>query len=174
MEALKRVARYLIGRGRLVHEFVRQIEEPPHVVVFTDSDHAGCLQTRRGKSSSKLFYGSHLLRSTSTTQGVIDLSSGESEFHALVKGTSAGLGAVSMLKDLGVDISENTKIDKAILEVRVDASAGRGIAVRRRAGRIRHIATPTLRVQPLTQDGIVKITKNPWSLEPSRPWNQKS
>ena len=40
-----------------------------------------------------------------------------------------------MLKDLGVDISKNTKIDKAVLEVRVDASAGRGIAVRRGAGR---------------------------------------
>ena len=41
-----------------------------------------------------LFYGSHMLLSTSTTQGVIALSSGESEFYALVKATSAGLGAV--------------------------------------------------------------------------------
>ena len=47
-----------------------------------------------------------MLRSMSTTQGVIALSSGESEFYALVKGTSAGLGAVSMLQDLGVDISK--------------------------------------------------------------------
>ena len=30
------------------------------------------------------------------------LSSGESELYALVEGTSAGLGAVSMLKDLRV------------------------------------------------------------------------
>ena len=43
LEALRRVARYLIGHGRLVQEFVRQVEEPSHVVVFTDSDHAGCL-----------------------------------------------------------------------------------------------------------------------------------
>ena len=57
------------------------------------------------------------------------LSSGKSEFYAVVKGTSAGLGAVSMLKDLGVDISKNTKIDKTVLEVRVGASAGRGIIV---------------------------------------------
>ena len=40
-----RVARYLIGHGRLLQEFVRQIEESSHVVVFTDSDHAGCLKT---------------------------------------------------------------------------------------------------------------------------------
>ena len=48
-----------------------------------------------------------------------------------------------MLKDLEVDINKNTKIDKAVLEVRIDTSAGRGIAVRRGAGRIRHIGTPT-------------------------------
>ena len=101
----------------------------------------------------KLFCGSDMLRSTSTTQGVIAVSSGESEFYALGKGASARLGAVSMLKDFGVDISENTQIDKAEVGVRIDASTGRGIAVRRGAGRIRHIATPTLRVQKLTQDG---------------------
>ena len=85
--------------------------------------------------------------------------SGVSEFDALVKGTLAGLEAVSMLKDLRVDISINTKIDKAVLEVRIDAFAGRDKAVRRGAGRIRHIATPTSWVEKLTQDGKVKITK---------------
>ena len=38
-------------------------------------------------------------------------------------------------------------VDEAVLEVRVDASAGRGMAVRRGAGRLRHIATPTSWVQ---------------------------
>ena len=102
-----------------------------------------------------------MLRSTSTMQGVTALNSGESEFYALVKGTSAGLGAVSMLKDLGVDISKNTQIDKAVLEVRVDASAGGGMTERRGAGRLRHIAIPTLWAQRLTQDGIINVTKIP-------------
>ena len=67
-----------------------------------------------------------------------------------------------MLKDLGVEISKKkkkTKIGSAVLEVRVAASVGRGTAVRRGAGRTRHIATPRLWVQKLTQDGIVQITK---------------
>ena len=34
MDALKRVGRFLIGRGRLTQEFVRQTEEPSHVVIF--------------------------------------------------------------------------------------------------------------------------------------------
>ena len=63
------------------------------------------------------------------------LSSGESEFGALVKGTRDA-GAVSMIKDL---------------VVRIGASAGRGIAVG--VGRIRDFATPTVVVQNLTQDG---------------------
>ena len=63
-----------------------------------------------------------------------------------------------MLRDLGVDISKNTQIAKAVPEVRIDASAGRGTAARRGAGRIRHITTPTFWVQKLTQDGKVKIT----------------
>ena len=77
LEALKRVASYLTGHGRLIQEFVRQVEEPSRVVVFTDSDHAGCLRTRRSTSSSKLFCGSHTPRSTSTMQGVSALRSGE-------------------------------------------------------------------------------------------------
>ena len=104
-------------------------------------------------------YGSHLLRSTSTTQAVISLSSGESEFYSLLKGTAAGIGAVSMLKDVGVDLTNNNKFEQPAVEIRVDATAGRGIALRRGAGRIRHIATPTLWVQKLTQDNKVKIVK---------------
>ena len=79
-----------------------------------------------------------------------------SEFYALVKETSAGLGAVSMPKDLGVDTSQSTKIDKAVLQVRIDASAGR-----------RHIATPTLWVEKLTQEGKVRITRIPGVSNPA-------
>ena len=68
----------LIGHGRLIQDFVRQIVKPSHVVVFTDSDNAGCLRTRRSTSQSKLLHGSHMLRSTGTTQAVTSLSS---EFH---------------------------------------------------------------------------------------------
>ena len=60
MDPLKRVARYLIGHARLIQEFVRRVEEPSHIVVFTDSDHVGCLRSRKSASSSKLFYGSHV------------------------------------------------------------------------------------------------------------------
>ena len=79
------MSRWILDRTCTFQEFVQIFEELSHAVVFTDSDHAGCLRTRRNISSSKLFYASHVLRFTSTTQAVISLISGESEFHALVK-----------------------------------------------------------------------------------------
>ena len=78
----------------------------------------------------------------------------------------SGEGNVSTLKDSGVDISKNTQVDRAVLEVH--ASAGRGITVLRRAGRIRHIATsPTLWVQKLTQDDKLKTAKIPGVSNPA-------
>ena len=43
--------------------------------------------------------------------------------------------------------------------MRLDAFAGRGVAIRQGAGTIRYTATPTLWVRKLTQDGKDKITK---------------
>ena len=67
-----------------------------------------------------------------------------------------------MLRDLGVKLTGD-----ATVEVKVDAAAGRGVAMRRSAGRIRHIATPTLWVQKLVQDGKVKVSKIPGSANPA-------
>ena len=148
-EGLKRAARYLVRHRLLVQEFVRQFEEPQQLVVFTDSNHAGCLRTRKSTSSFKIMYGQHLLRSASSTQ-------------AVVKAVAAGLGAVAMLRDLGVKLTGDTTV-----EVKVDATAGRGVAMRRGAGRIRHIATPTLWVQKMVQDGKVKVSKIPGNTNPA-------
>ena len=53
--APKRVARHMIGHGRVIQEFVGQVEEPCGSVVFTDSDHAVSLRTHKRTSSSKMF-----------------------------------------------------------------------------------------------------------------------
>ena len=66
--------------------------------------------------------------------------------YALVKGTSAGLCAGSMFLDLGMCISEHSKIGQAVMEVRTDESSGPGVAVRRGAGLIRLVTSPTLQV----------------------------
>ena len=50
-------------------------------------------------------------------------------------------------------------IDSPSLEIKLDATAGRAIAARRGAGRIRHIATPTLWLQRFVINGDIKMTR---------------
>ena len=69
-----------------------------------------------------------------------------------------------MLRDLGVDLgntipTQEGRREKPVIEVKVDASAGRGVAMRRGAGRIRHIATPTLWLQRYVSENIIAVTK---------------
>ena len=118
--ALKRAVRFCLGAPRVVWQYVCQ---PPlnHLDLWSDSDHAGCVRTRRSTSCSALMAGRHLLRFSSTTQTVVSLSTGESEFYALVKGASIILGAVAMAKDLGATLKAR---------MRYDATSGAGIANR--------------------------------------------
>ena len=158
-EQLKRTCRYLIGMGRVVQRFKAQ-QLPTRVVVRSDSDHAGCLKTRKSTSCTMVFLGDHMTRSTATTQAVISLSSGESEFYASVKAASVGLGTVALLRDMGHALTEPVSLQ-------MDATAGIGIASRRGAGRIRHIATPTLWLQCAVQDGRIKLAKIPGKENPA-------
>ena len=57
-------------------------------------------------SSFKIFYGKHLLNSTSTTRAVVRLLRAEAEFYAAVKSAAAGIGCVSMMRDLGVVLQQ--------------------------------------------------------------------
>ena len=96
MAQLKRAVRYFKGQARLVQRFHQQ-PQPDRLEVFTDSDFAGCLKTRRSTTCVMAFHGQHLFRATSTTQAIVSLSSGESEFYAVVKGGSIALGIGSLM-----------------------------------------------------------------------------
>lgn len=120
-DKLKRLARYLVDkpRSRLKFNYQRQVKV---IDVYTDTDFAGCVQTRKSTSGGVIMFGSHMVKSWSSTQGVISLSSGEAEYYGLVKGAAQGLGVKSMLKELGVQVG---------VCVKTDASAAKGIALRR-------------------------------------------
>ena len=92
-EALKRCIRFLFKYRRCVRSFERQEIVPKQITCYTNSNFAGCLQSRKSTSSCKIFYGKHLLNSTSTTQAVVSLSSAEAEFYAAVKAAAAELVA---------------------------------------------------------------------------------
>ena len=94
--------------------------------------------------------GGHCIKSWSTTQSIVSLSSGEAEFYGIVKGASIGLGVQGIMKDIGIDQD---------IEVYTDASAARGIALRKGLGKVRHLETNQLWIQDRVRRGDIKITK---------------
>ena len=89
VEALKRCIRVLLKYPRCIQSFERQDIVPKQIRCYSDSN-----------------YGKHLLKSTSTTLAVVSLSSAEAEFYAAVKAAAAGIGCVSMMRDLGVMLQQ--------------------------------------------------------------------
>jgi len=156
-EALKRLGRYLLGTPRLVQRFERQPFQTI-CVGYSDSDHAGCLRTRRSTSGTVLMHGKHMIKMLSTTQIPIALSSGESEWYAAVRTASALIGLAALARDIGIELRPKLKMD---------ATAAKGIAARRGVGKIRHLETQTLWLQRHVTNKKIDIEKVPGNDNPS-------
>ena len=152
LEGLKRIGRFLKHMPRVVQRFERQ-PPPRELVVFTDTNHAGCAVTRKTTSCSVVFYGPHCVQFTCTTQTVISLSTGESEWHGVVKGACVGLG----MKSLSYDLTHK----ELPLVLKPDSSAATGIGSRRGAGKVRHIDTSTLWLQQHVTNKTIILEKTP-------------
>jgi hypothetical protein len=118
--------------------------------VYTDTDWAGCPRTRKSTSGGCVILGSHTIKTWSSTQTSVALSSGEAEFNGVVKGAGVGLGYQSLLRDLGIDLP---------LRVWTDSSAAIGICSRQGLGKLRHLDTHTLWVQQAVRSGRVDLRK---------------
>ena len=101
--SLKRLGRYLLKRERAVIYYDYQAY-PRAWSVWVDSDWAGCRRTRKSTSGGVVMLGSHLIKSWSTTQQVIALSSGEAEYYSMVRGGSLGMGVSAIAKDMAVSL----------------------------------------------------------------------
>ena len=62
--ALKRVVRYLLGKPRLVWRYTWQ-EKPKFLSAFSDSNWAGCHDTRKSTSGACFMHGAHLIKAYS-------------------------------------------------------------------------------------------------------------
>ena len=124
MKDLKKLARYLVGRRRVVAVYKPQ-RDAKVLKVHCDSDHAGCLLTRRSTTGFRM----QCVKHGSNLQSTISPSSGESEYYALVK--AIGMSVRALLEDRG---------EKYDLAVYSDSSAARGNARRRGLGKLRGYA----------------------------------
>ena len=118
------------------------------IKVFCDSDHAGCLLTRRSTTGLVITIGRHTIKTTSNLQSTIALSSGESEFYALVRACAFGLSVQALYRDWGLEMD---------LVVASDSSAARGTASRRGLGKLRHVQTRYLWIQERVAKNELKI-----------------
>ena len=85
-------------------------------------------------------HGSHVIKSWSSSQAVIALSSGEAEYYNLFKAASMSVGLRSLSVDLRVEFG-------LPIVLKSDASAAIGIANRVGLGKIRRIETNQMWLQ---------------------------
>ena len=97
-----------------------------------------------------VFRGTHLLKSWSTNQQIVALSSGEAELYAQVKGAAQTLGMISMAADFGEHVTGT---------VYSDSSAALGIVTRSGLGKVRHIRVQYLWLQERVAQSDLMVRK---------------
>ena len=125
-------------------------DAPTHISVYTDSNWAGCRETRKSTSGAVFLHGSHMIKHYSRIQSTIALSSAEAELYATVAAASEALGMAAMCKEYGSELSP---------WIHVDASAAIGIAQRKGLGKVRHLDTQSLWIQDAVRQRRVNLEK---------------
>ena len=74
--------------------------------IFTDTDWAGCSDDRRSTGDFVVFLGPNLVSWSSRKQPTVSRPSTEAEYKALANGTAEAIWIQSVLKELGVFLSQ--------------------------------------------------------------------
>ena len=112
-QTLQRVARYLLQFPISVHTFEWQLTG--HIIVtHADSDWAGAKQDRTSTSGGALSLGAHTLKTRSSTQHCIAMSSGEAELYALVRGAAQTKGLMSLMAEYGTSTTGTVCTDAVV------------------------------------------------------------
>ena len=101
--------------------------------------------------------GTHMVKSWSSTQKVVALSSGEAELIAVVKMSTEILGVLNLYREWG--LSKGARVF-------ADSSAALGVVHRKGSGKLRHIKVSTLWVQDKRESGDIQYQKVEGSLNP--------
>ena len=108
--------------------------------------------------------GSHLIKSWSSTQGALALSSAEAEYYSMVEGVLRSKGLISVARDIGIEgnnggIRLGVKEDELEMVLCTDSSAARSFASRGGLGKIRHMEVKWLWLQGEIKRGAVEVHK---------------
>ena len=95
-------------------------------------------------------HGSHVIKTWSSTQKQLTLSSEEAELMAMAKGATEAIGLTQLFEEWG---------RPRAVEVRKDSSAAVGTVHRRGNGKLRHVNINDLWLQERVHEGSLTVTK---------------
>ena len=148
---MRRLVRDLCGTLHIGMFHMNQDKEA-ELIVSTDGDRSGDVQTCKSTSSGAIQIGAHTVETWSVSQKVVPPSSAESEFYAIEQRhkQSASPSSTCSRRSLG-NIRLGAKIP---MVVRTDSDAARSMLDRAGCGRVRHLATRCLWHQDALKDGL--------------------
>ena len=157
LKKLRRLGRYLVERPRMVLEFPYQ-ESGDTLYGYSDSDWAGCKRTAKSTSGGCMLLGKHCIKSWSSTQKSITLSSAEAELVAAVKMSAELIGVEQLMAEWGWKVHS---------EVLVDSSAALGVVNRKGNGKLRHVRVGMLWIQEKQENEELTYKKVPGTENPA-------
>ena len=99
-KSAKKIARYLVGREKVVWRYDWQ-EEGTETYTVADSDWGGNSRERKSTSGGGWFMGGHRIKTWSCTQGAFALGRAEAEFYAMIEAVVRSKGLKSLAKEWG-------------------------------------------------------------------------
>ena len=118
MLKMKRLARYLLQLPRTILEYKPRVEDDGIIDVYSDSDWAGCIRTRKSTSGGVMVLGNGVVKAWSSTQTTTAQSSGEAEYYALVR--AAAEGFVHAIGDAGLGVEGARAIVGGLISCQVN------------------------------------------------------
>ena len=96
--------------------------------------------------------GKHCIKTWSSTQGAVALSSAEAEFYAMIEAVIRGKGILNIMKEIGFVITER-------IQLFTDSSAAKSFVSRTGLGRMKHLEIRDLWLQREVGLGRVLVNK---------------
>ena len=96
--------------------------------------------------------GRHCIKTWSSTQGAVALSSAEAEFYAMIEAVIRGKGILSLMQEIGFVVTER-------IQLFTDSSAAKSFVSRTGLGRMKHLEIRDLWLQREVGLGKVLVNK---------------
>ena len=150
VEAAKRIIRYIKKYPTCVQNIENYNED---IICLVDSDWAGNVSTRKSCSGGVVLVHGAVVGFWSTLRSKVALSSVEGELYASVKGSSEMVGVCNLYQEFSGCVP--------VYRVFTDVTAQKGMLLRQRSVKIKHLSTKQLWAQGTIKSYGISFQKIP-------------